>query len=121
MMRHNLVENKKVLEVDIHSLFVEFSSKYFNGTLHRSSCLVEWSNRMTSCAGLCIRNSDTSIVIRLSRPLLKYRSIKELHETLLHEMIHSYNFLMKIETFDDYKTGGHGNVYIYIYIFRDFF
>ena len=33
-------------------------------------------------------------VIRLSQPLLKYRSVKELHETLLHEMIHAYLFMV---------------------------
>lgn len=42
--------------------------------------------------------------IRLSEPLLKLRSRKELVETLLHEMIHAWNFVHSIYE----ENGGHG-------------
>lgn len=42
--------------------------------------------------------------IRLSEPLLKLRSRKELVETLLHEMIHAWNFILGIYE----ENGGHG-------------
>lgn len=42
--------------------------------------------------------------IRLSEPLLKLRSRKELVETLLHEMIHAWNFVHNIYE----ENGGHG-------------
>ncbi|KAG5682313.1 hypothetical protein PVAND_011672 [Polypedilum vanderplanki] len=45
-----------------------------------------------------------SCVIRLSEPLLKLRSRKELIETLLHEMIHAWNFIRGIHE----ENGGHG-------------
>jgi predicted SprT family Zn-dependent metalloprotease len=45
-----------------------------------------------------------SCVIRLSEPLLKLRSRKELVETLLHEMIHAWNFIRGIRE----ENGGHG-------------
>lgn len=43
-------------------------------------------------------------VIRLSEPLLKLRSRKDLIETLLHEMIHAWNFIRGIME----ENGGHG-------------
>lgn len=45
-----------------------------------------------------------SCIIRLSEPLLKLRSRKELIETLLHEMIHAFNFVRGIMEIN----GGHG-------------
>ena len=46
--------------------------------------------------------------IRLSEPLLKLRSRKELIETLLHEMIHAWNFVLGI--FEE--NGGHGKNFL---------
>ncbi|CAD7696750.1 unnamed protein product [Ostreobium quekettii] len=55
------------------------------------------------CAGQCSYHTHGGCRVVLSEPLLKYRPTKDLKETLLHEMIHSYIFLQRIK--DD---GGHG-------------
>lgn len=76
---------------DIHALFIEYNKKYFWNTL--GSCIVEWSKRMTICAGIFyLRGGGT---IRLSEQLLQYRPRKDLVETLLHEMIHAYLYLTR--------------------------
>lgn len=62
---------------------------------------------MYQCAGICYsRRSQVGMacVIRLSEPLLKLRSRKDLVETLLHEMIHAWNFIRGIME----ANGGHG-------------
>ncbi len=76
---------------DIHALFIEYDRKYFWGRL--GSVILEWSKRMTICAGIFyLRGGGT---IRLSQPLLQYRPRKNLVETLLHEMIHAYLYLTR--------------------------
>ncbi|KAF8821157.1 SprT domain-containing protein [Cardiosporidium cionae] len=75
---------------DIHRLFTEYNCKYFWDDLNSVS--VRWSSKMTLCAGLCLYVHG-ACSIRLSEPLLKYRSIQELKETLLHEMIHAFLFV----------------------------
>lgn len=77
---------------DIHSLFLKFNQQFFWGTL--DSVLVQWSKKMTACAGLC-RFDSGFCSISLSEPLLKFRPRKDLVQTLLHEMIHAYLFLTK--------------------------
>jgi len=58
---------------------------------------------MKLCAGIfVVKNED--IVIRLSEPLLKFRSLDEIKETLLHEMIHAFLFIERVEAGRD----GHG-------------
>ena len=66
---------------------------------------------MTRCAGTCSYQqagagldaegkpfiAHGGCVIRLSEPLLKLRPVKDLKETLLHEMIHAYIFLNRIK------------------------
>lgn len=47
-------------------------------------------------------------VIRLSEPLLKLRPRKDLVETLLHEMIHAWNFIRGISE----ENGGHGKNFL---------
>ena len=62
---------------------------------------------MYQCAGICYSRRSRglmSCIIRLSEPLLKLRSRKELIETLLHEMIHAFNFIRGIIE----GNGGHG-------------
>lgn len=49
-----------------------------------------------------------SIIIRLSEPLLKLRSRKDLVETLLHEMIHAWNFVRGVLE----ENGGHGQNFL---------
>lgn len=90
---------------DIHVLFPIFDRKFFQGKL---SCVeLEWSKKMYSCAGICYQRSNRlgrSCIIRLSEPLLKLRARKDLVETLLHEMIHAYCFVLGIRE----GNGGHG-------------
>lgn len=80
-----------MLDADIHTLFANYNEIFFKGKL--VTTIVEWSKRMTTCAGLCYSTGEGFYTIRLSQPLLKYRSVQELHETLLHEMIHAYLFM----------------------------
>lgn len=66
--------------LDIHELFVQYNDMYFEGKLAAVS--VEWSQKMTLCAGLCSwKFGDCRI--KLSAKLLQYRSNKELKEVLL--------------------------------------
>ncbi|KAL2743439.1 DNA-dependent metalloprotease SPRTN [Vespula maculifrons] len=88
---------------NIYTLFMQFNSRFFWNVL--LSVEVKWSNRMTSCAGVCSyhpRNKEC--IISLSVPLLKLRPRKDLVETLLHEMIHGYLFL----TNNNRDRDGHG-------------
>ncbi|CAH1738782.1 unnamed protein product [Aphis gossypii] len=88
---------------DIHGLFLAFNRQYFWSTL--DSVMVQWSKRMTVCAGLC-RYQNGFCSISLSEPLLKLRPRKDLVETLLHEMIHAYLFLTNNK--DHRDRDGHG-------------
>lgn len=77
---------------DIHSLFGAFDLKFFQGKL---KCVeLEWSKKMYQCAGICYQRRNRlgmSITIRLSEPLLKLRSRRNLIETLLVRIsLHSY-------------------------------
>lgn len=86
----------------IHELFVIYDRKYFRGELILNGTIVEWSDRMTLCAGLCYLKLP--IIIRLSRPLLSLRPFSDTINTLLHEMIHAYLFLQG----DRSGRDGHG-------------
>lgn len=90
---------------DIFALFPLFDRKFFQGRL---SCVqLEWSKKMYNCAGICYQRSNRlgkSCIIRLSEPLLKLRPRKDLIQTLLHEMIHAYCFVLGIRE----GNGGHG-------------
>ncbi|SPP77860.1 sprT-like domain-containing protein Spartan [Drosophila guanche] len=90
---------------NIFSMFVRFNEKFFQNRL--GSVVLEWSKRMFSCAGICYLRSNRytkEITIRLSEPLLKLRPRKDLVETLLHEMIHAYCYMLNIRE----GNGGHG-------------
>lgn len=66
---------------------------------------------MYQCAGICYSRRNRigmACVIRLSEPLLKLRSRKDLVETLLHEMIHAWNFIRGISE----ENGGHGRNFL---------
>lgn len=88
---------------DIHGLFLEFNRHFFWSAL--DSVTIQWSKRMTVCAGLC-RYQNGFCSISLSEPLLKLRPRKDLVETLLHEMIHAYLFLTNNK--DHRDRDGHG-------------
>lgn len=78
-------------QADVHTLFAAYNELYFEGRL--GGTCVEWSDRMTLCAGICYlrrQGGARYCVIRLSRPLLQYRPYADVRSTLLHEMIHAY-------------------------------
>jgi len=88
---------------DIYGLFLAFNRQYFWSIL--DSVTIQWSKKMTVCAGLC-RYQNGFCSISLSEPLLKLRPRKDLVETLLHEMIHAYLFLTNNKEHKD--RDGHG-------------
>lgn len=65
---------------DVHSLFRAFNTNFFKGKL--GSVRLEWTKEMKSCAAVCYKVRE-KLIIRLSEPLLKLRSRKDLIETLL--------------------------------------
>lgn len=67
--------------LDVHKLFIKYNDLYFEGRLDAVS--VEWSQKMTLCAGLCTWKRTGECRIKLSSKLLQYRTNKELKETLL--------------------------------------
>ncbi|CAG8584109.1 6661_t:CDS:2 [Dentiscutata heterogama] len=97
-------ENPEDPNPDIHGLFIAFDQQYFWGSL--KSVEVRWSNKMTLvwCAGLCYYQSGGYCSIRLSEPLLKFRTRQDMIETLLHEMIHAYLFVTK--NYKDHNAHG---------------
>uniref|UniRef100_A0A1A9VRW9 Protein with SprT-like domain at the N terminus n=1 Tax=Glossina austeni TaxID=7395 RepID=A0A1A9VRW9_GLOAU len=86
-------------------LFNHFDNKFFQ---NRLKCVtLEWGKRMHSCAGICYSRKycdEKDITVRLSEPLLALRQRKDLIETMLHEMIHAYCFVLHIRE----SNGGHG-------------
>lgn len=90
-MNNLLIEEERGEFPDIHELFLYYNDLCFGGNL--GSVIVRWSSRMKLCAGTCTYEIGGRCVISLSEPLLKYRSVKELKETLLHELIHAYLFV----------------------------
>lgn len=88
------LENDELLNpsVGVVELFRKYNHQYFWSKLQ--GVFVEFSNRMTSCAGTCtFRGKLGGCRIALSEPLLKFRPRSDLLSTLLHEMIHAYLFL----------------------------
>jgi len=78
--------------VDIVALFRLFNQSLFWGRL--DSVYVEWSPRMKLIAGSCSYHSaGGQCRIGLSQPLLQYRPVNDVVETLLHECIHAYLFV----------------------------
>ena len=66
----------------IHDLFFRYNTLYFEERL--GSVTVEWSSKMTHCAGLCYYHRQTgSCSIKLSELILKFRPVKDLKDTLL--------------------------------------
>lgn len=44
--------NTLVQKANIHELFAYYNEAFFGGNL-QSNCLLEWSTKMTLCAGIC--------------------------------------------------------------------
>lgn len=92
-----------IYEFNLFDEFALYNKLFFAGKL---DCVaVEWSKRMTLCAGT-FQVKDDLPLIRLSEPLLKFRELKETKETLIHEMIHAWNYVEKHDLSDD--PSGHG-------------
>jgi hypothetical protein len=73
MMEKNYFKGSDEFEpFDVHELFLFYNSYFFQNILEK--CSVEWSERMTLCAGSCANTYGVSCVIKLSAPLLKYRT-----------------------------------------------
>ncbi|KAI0566731.1 SprT-like protein [Gracilaria domingensis] len=92
---------------DVHALFLEYNRKHFENRITHT--YVEYSRRMTACAGTCTF-MRTGCRIGLSEPLLKLRPVSDLKSTLLHEMIHAFLFLTQ-----GYKRDGpdgHGPIFM---------
>ncbi|KIW06936.1 uncharacterized protein PV09_02598 [Verruconis gallopava] len=83
--------------VNIHELFALYDVLYFRSLLV-SKVDISWSSRLTLCAGMCEISKDqegkyTRIKLKMSEPLLKYRTRSDTINTLLHEAIHAYLFI----------------------------
>ena len=79
----------------IHDLFTSFNEVYFAGEL--GPVVVSWSSRMTLCAGLCYYSRQAkSCQIKLSQPILQYRPIEDLVDTLLASILslHARSFIL---------------------------
>jgi hypothetical protein len=51
-MHKKMEINKQVQQANIHELFAFYNLAFFGGRLE-SNCLLEWSTKMTLCAGIC--------------------------------------------------------------------
>ncbi|KAK2198434.1 bifunctional SprT-like domain-containing protein Spartan/SprT-like [Babesia duncani] len=92
---------------DLNDAFRYYNDLCFDGALE--AVVVGWSNRLTLCAGKCYHRGRGFCEIRLSEPLLRYRSANECKETLLHEMIHAYLFAKNKSK----RHAGHGKDFIW--------
>ena len=86
--------------IDIDTLFGYYNVLYFRSLLV-PRIEVSWSPYLKLCAGICelVRdpnngNKFTRIRLKLSEPLLKYRPRSDVINTLLHESIHAYFFVV---------------------------
>jgi hypothetical protein len=90
---------------DLPAFFAHYAELYFGGLEALGGVSVEWSSaRMTLCGGTTERVPGGAR-IKLSRPLLSLRPLRDLKDVLLHEMIHAEIFLK--HGGDDEPTG-HG-------------
>lgn len=89
---------------DIFTLFGQFNVRFFQKKLDKVD--IEWSTKMTKCAGICYSRRidyEHKVVIRLSEKLLKFRSRRDLIETLLvSEIFHRFSKNFFIDKSNDY-------------------
>ncbi|KAG4070656.1 hypothetical protein HA402_013576 [Bradysia odoriphaga] len=79
---------------DLQDLFKSLDARFFDGVLSKNGIQLEWSTSIgLHDAGCCVCVNENLIKISLNERLLKYRTRKNLVETLLHEMIHASLFL----------------------------
>lgn len=97
----------------VHDLFQEFNQRHFDCKL--DGTVVEWSNRMTLCAGICYLKREAHsakpfCIIRLSARLLQFRPFEDTISTLLHEMIHAHLWMnpsaQSVDIVNDHSAHG---------------
>eukprot|EP01084_Bolivina_argentea_P306178 529032_1 len=91
--RINIIDDYKLINPNIYSLFNKYNHLFFDNKL-KTVC-VKWDYSEKINAGLCT-NISNFCTISLSVQLLQFRPTKDLIETLLHEMIHSYLFIKQL-------------------------
>lgn len=82
---------------DIHALFSAYNEKFFDNKIERVK--LEWSTRLKVSAGICYHYREDGFgytIIRLSVPLLKYHSRKDLVETLLVSQLNALLFIGQV-------------------------
>lgn len=90
---------------DINELFYHYNSLYFNDAI--VPCVVNWAHsHIARCPGMCDCTEEGICEIRLSEPLLKFRSNADVKNTLLHEMIHAYLYFSSNLTDHSYHGPG---------------
>eukprot|EP01083_Nonionella_stella_P096890 272401_1 len=110
----NIADDLKLVEPDVHALFLKYNRIYFDNKLNR--CIVQWSDISTEPINM-YDNIGYSMMenricnIYLSLPILQYTSTKDIIETLIHEMIHCYLFLFDQHRYD---RSDHGKRFISI-------
>lgn len=112
---HSVRVNEDPPFLSVHQLFVHYNRRHFEDRLDGTS--VEWSDRMTLCAGICYLRRQAAArycVIRLSRPLLQYRPFADTRSTLLHEMIHAYLWITARESQAAIERHGHGADFLHL-------
>ena len=97
---------------NLYEMYDYYNQLCFNNQLRPAQLL--WSRQMRAAAGICEFVGTRSgrfakpITIRLSFPLLSFRSEYDITNVLLHEMIHVLQFQQGI--FEPW--GGHGRVFM---------
>ncbi|ELP89990.1 hypothetical protein EIN_403040 [Entamoeba invadens IP1] len=86
--------------IDVNECFKHINRMMFRD--HITNTTIEWSKRMTSCAGICY-GKPNGCVIRLSQGILSYRPTKDTVTTLVHESVHAH--LFRTHTRDDDSHG----------------
>lgn len=86
---------------DLTVMFNRFNTQYFESSIRAYQ--IEWSNSMTSKSAM---TDLERLIIRVSRPVHRHLSHRELEETVLHEMIHAYCHVHDLPTGED-THGGH--------------
>ena len=110
----DISKDLKLINPDIGELFMKYNQIYFDNKLE--FCIVQWSDtykhpvNMYENSGYCYYNGKICYIY-LSKPILQYRPTKEIIETLIHEMIHGYLYLMDVHHHD---RSDHGKRFISI-------
>lgn len=77
---------KEIKNIDLLSIYKELKEKYFyDKGLDKKFEKIEWSKRMTSCAGKCYGSGKIRLSIDYHR-----KHPEEIEGTVAHEMIHLY-------------------------------